>query len=233
MTRKMGRRQRMSNGEKGWWEDYKPPLPTSGSVVFGSREDWQLNACLNFVDTESQWDLYADGYRRAGDILVDHAAATNSDQDILVFPIVFNYRQYLELRLKELLVLSRQLGDDREPIEPDHPLLPLWGRVRENIEKYWPTDDNFDAVEEIIKQFNDVDPRSFAFRYPVKKDFGTPSLPDQQHINLGQVRARISEIATVLDGVSALLSEYLDSKREQEADIRAEYANEMRDYSGP
>lgn len=56
------------------------------------------------------WDTYAMGYKRAGDILVQYVADNDWDQDFLVYPITFLYRQYLELRLKELSGLHCVIG---------------------------------------------------------------------------------------------------------------------------
>ena len=44
-----------------------------------------------------------DGYRKAADLMVAESASDRSTRDILVFPIIFNYRQFLELALKHQL----------------------------------------------------------------------------------------------------------------------------------
>jgi hypothetical protein len=53
-----------------------------------------MNACLNWGGGL----VYALGYRTAADALIERVAGM--DQDALVYPIVFCYRQYLELLLK-------------------------------------------------------------------------------------------------------------------------------------
>ena len=53
--------------------------------------DWYLNACLHIGEG---WDAYAEGYKNAGDVLVQHVIDYSRDQDFLVYPIAFLYRQY-------------------------------------------------------------------------------------------------------------------------------------------
>ena len=67
--------------------------------VLGATRDWRTNASVNWGgDT-----LYIDGYKTAADTLVNHVARDRYTSDTLVYPIVFSYRQYLELMLKALL----------------------------------------------------------------------------------------------------------------------------------
>jgi hypothetical protein len=55
------------------------------------------------------------GFRLAADLAVEHVVTTGNDQDSLVYPVVFGYRQYLELRLKGLLRDASRLLDEQEP----------------------------------------------------------------------------------------------------------------------
>ncbi len=43
------------------------------------------------------------GYKRAGDILIQTALAERYERDNLVFPALFNYRHYIKLALKALI----------------------------------------------------------------------------------------------------------------------------------
>lgn len=43
------------------------------------------------------------GYKMAADLMVAHVARSRHDGDALIFPIVFNYRQFVELLLKYLI----------------------------------------------------------------------------------------------------------------------------------
>jgi len=189
----------MSEIPEGFGRDREPPLPRKGDQMFIEGEDWYHNACLNYMSTDYQWDWYASGYKLAGDVLVGHAMEARHDQDILVFPIVFNYRQYLELRLKDLISGSGRLLDRDHSIRKGHDLLKLWRQVRPNLEAVWPEGrEHHEAIEEQIAEFCNIDAASFAFRYPVDTK-GIPTLPDLRRVNLRQLREVMAGIATVLD----------------------------------
>jgi len=58
----------------------KFPWPQRGDRLFQLGDDWWNNACLNY--SPADWELYIDGYKRAGDVLVDHIKKTRIDQEI-------------------------------------------------------------------------------------------------------------------------------------------------------
>lgn len=163
-----------------------------------------MNACVNWG---GGWTLYAIGYRNAGDVLVERVEQDRGEADALVYPIVFCYRQYLELMLKDTLMEARRYCRIEEPFDATHSLLHHWRPLRPLLEKRWPSDpDPLDAVEENLRQFDEVDEGSFAFRYSVTKQ-GEPSLPDEmQHINLRNLKEVVQRIGTFLEACSTGLS---------------------------
>lgn len=51
------------------------------------------------------------GYKMAADLMVGHVAQSRHDGDALVFPIIFNYRQFVELSPKYLIATyGRSVG---------------------------------------------------------------------------------------------------------------------------
>jgi len=192
--------------------------------------DWYLNACLNI--SGGDWDTYAMGYKRAGDILVQYVIDNNSDQDFLVYPVTFLYRQYLELRLKELIFVSSRLLDQDAMIPKTHNLVALWKQARPNIEAIWPEPDtkgHLSSVEERLIELCDIDSGSFAFRYPEDKE-GSATLTGIVHINLKQLRDVIQGISHILDGSSTGMGEYLNVKNEMNAEFMAEMRREYHEY---
>ena len=198
----------------------KEPLFTSKAYP---DPDWYLNAQLHVMS--QNWDTYAEGYKRAGDILVKYVIDNKCDQDFLIYPIVFSYRQYLELRLKELITVSSSLLDQNIDVSTSHDLMSLWGKVRPSIEKVWPhsqTKSYLDAVRDRIKELCSVDPGSYAFRYP-EDTRGEPTLTGVQHINLKHLRNVVQAISNVVDSSSMGMGEYLNAKHE----MMSEYQGEM------
>lgn len=202
--------------------------------LFASRaapdSDWYLNACLH-VSGEN-WDTYAMGYKRAGDIVVQYVVDNNWDQDFLVYPIAFLYRQYLELRLKELIFVGSRLLDQPARIPKTHNLVSLWRQARPNIEAVWPDSDtkgHLSAVEDRLRELCEVDSGSYAFRYP-KDNEGTTTLTGMKHINLKQLKDVIQGISYILDGSSTGMGESLNAKQEMMVEYRAEISREYGEY---
>lgn len=115
-----------------------PDLPDSRDTLFTSAEDWWNNACLNYFP--SGWSIYAIGYKDAADILVGHVDEHARRADALVYPIVFLYRQYLELALKDLIRQARNLLHDLEPCPKNHRIDELWTLCNSLLEQVSPGD---------------------------------------------------------------------------------------------
>ncbi len=184
--------------------------------LFKSDSDWWNNACLNYMGID--WNAYAIGYKLAADLLVDYVDSKKQNQDILVFPIVFLYRQYLELRLKELILSgSTLLDNNKTPKITFHNIESLWKSCRTILEKVFPEDpkEDFTEIERVIAEFSITDPRSTGFRYPTDKE-GKISLPGLTHINLRNLSELINQATSILEGASTGISVYLDMKSDYE-----------------
>lgn len=204
----------------------KEPLFTSKTYP---DPNWYLNAVLHV--TPDKWDTYAEGYKKAGDIAVQYVIDNKWYQDFLIFPIVFLYRHYLELRLKELLVVSSMLLDQEVSVPTHHDLVLLWKQVRPNLERVWRDEQsrhNHDRIGERLEELSNADLRSFGFRYPVDTK-GEPTLVGLVHINLKHLRDVIQGISTILDGSSIGMGEYLNAKQEIMAEYRADMAREYKE----
>lgn len=189
--------------------------------IFASDVDWQCNACLNFTD--NTFELYVIGYKEAADQLVKNIMESPRHQDALVFPICFLYRQYIELRLKELIKSGRLLLDQPGEFPQHHKILDLWETAAIILNKI--SDNNIEQPEfmalpsHVIKEFAKIDPDSFAFRYPNDKKGANP-LENLSHINLRRLAQYIGAFASAMDAASTGISVYLDQKNEFTRDYR-------------
>lgn len=192
------------------------PWPQKGDQLFIVGDDWWHNACLNFMS--DKWELYVIGYRTAADILVDYVKQTHGDQDFLVFPIVFLYRQYLELRLKDLIRTGNPLLDEPPDFPKKHELNKLWEICRPILEKLEPQvpSQDLEAIKEAIAKFCTIDPSSESFRYPFRRKGGHSLPPDLRYINLRNLAEIMEKIANFLDGAATMIAEYLNDKRDME-----------------
>jgi hypothetical protein len=121
---------------------------------------------------------YASAYKKAADKLVESFNDTSRlyDND-LTLPIVFLYRQYLELHLKSL-VRDGNKAFGNPPNSPNHLIDKLWQELKPMLIKArLPETYNsakIEAVEECIMEFAKVDENSENFRFPVHKKTGNP-----------------------------------------------------------
>lgn len=145
--------------------DAATELTATVPSLLSAGPDWWNNACVGFAKCE--WDLYARGYKRAADLLVSHIDASGGDQDVLVYPILFMYRHYFELRLKQLVRDATVLLDEEFKIPGAHPLTPLYVRLVQKLNVIHQTiggdstnAKEFADAERTIRALDEVDPQS-------------------------------------------------------------------------
>ena len=186
--------------------EYKTPSDFAGQLLFIQGDDWHNNAMLGW--THFPLDTYALGYKDAADALLYALAERRTSLDTVIYPLVFLYRQALELELKLLLPLARRLAD--APAKDDHrqELMPMWKELRQHLEVLITDRDDAEhaAMEEFIGQLHEADPRSFAFRYPTNMK-GEVSLPDLTHVNVRHLREVMDSIFLMLNGIHSMLGE--------------------------
>lgn len=210
--------------------DERNALDKLNESIFGPNQSWRNNAYV-----EPDWLAYVLGYREAADSIVENAEELGVD--LLVYPVMFLYRHYLEIGLKyDLIVLKRYF---REPskLPTHHRLDMLWQEVRSLSEREWNSEEHtqyYDAVEDRIKEFQKVDEESYSFRYPVtKKNLSSLSnVPDvygtgKAIINLIQVKEVVHEMAMFIEGTIDMVADHEEARRDYLAWIQQEYGDVM------
>lgn len=193
--------------------------------LFSGDKDWKANACLNWsFDTMG---LYIEGYREAADKLVHDVVGTGTNQDILVFPISFLYRQYIELQLKQIIRESRIFLEEGDSFPEHHRIHDLWNtanslmaRIIKDHDKSisdYITKDDVQAIKTIITEFVKVDPESFAFRYPEDKN-GKKNLDGIQYINLRKLHDQMEILKEKLDKYYLCVSLLRDFQNEMSSE---------------
>lgn len=188
-------------------DEVELPWPRPGDELFAPAGDHWMNAHVG----PTRGAAYLIGYKSAGDVLVEHVARHELDADTLVFPIVFCYRQYLELLLKDVLREARVYFQVDDPVPNGHSLSVLWGPLRKLLERRWTSGspEELDAVEDGLRQFDAVDRGSSAFRYATDIA-GKASLPDDlSQINLRNLAEVIEHIGVFLESCATALIEEL------------------------
>lgn len=216
---------------------------TVGSI-FSEPGRWDQND-LN-EEVASAWDLYAIAYKDGADRLAEQFVDWPDSEFYGACPIMFLYRHYLELKLKELIIrLDRWHGvaDDftrsrlrRTPVPfcvPKHGLRKSWRKVRSLLEQM--SDEflscgvleefvtRYDEIEARVREFDRLDSSSMMFRYPTSTG-GVRyrvRLPDRAALN--RVKTVVEGISSDLDAISALVES-------SEENVRLEFDGAVEGY---
>lgn len=155
--------------------------------TFGpSDTDFDMNACVGAGP--NTWGTVASGFQLSANKLVEFARTSESDVDIVVYPIAFLFRHAIELLLKKA---TQNTGSSRS-IEKGHNLLDRWDTIAPQAKERFKEDPSyidFKGLREIIKDFENVDKGSFEFRYPFTT-FGERTLAGITNINLNALAHR-------------------------------------------
>lgn len=151
---------------------------------------------------------YESGYLTAAEILYDvYDGLTILEKDTTIFPIIFLYRQHIELSLKKIIrtLSSKPQCNATTKLLNGHLILNLWDKAIELYVNYFnenkspfgmPLSD-FDKERKLIIEFNTVDNGSFSFRYSTDKN-GNELLEDIEYISLKNFRNEILKVVEIL-----------------------------------
>jgi HEPN domain-containing protein len=175
--------------------------------VFAYGDDWWHNACLNYASDSMH--LYASGYQEAAKRLFKHVSDTHINQDVLLYPIVYLWRHYVELTLKGLIQSAKRLRKEEVTFPHTHHLLQLWQVLMPLLRSIEPARTaDFEPVPEIIRQLDGLDPDSMVFRYPKDRNNQGTLPEDLLHINLRNLDEVMGRLASFLDACDTMLDYY-------------------------
>lgn len=202
--------------------DVNIPWPQKDAKLFISDGSPQDFSTIGWGDASHQYVLYMHGYKAGADELVHNAMASKSAGrlDTLIFPILFLYRQFIELELKwTFLVYSDADRSEKKSVIGDigHNLIKLWQKTKPILlEDSTPKErQDVEIVEDYIEQFHKLDETSFSFRYPVTKNLDQ-ILNAERRINLPNLRKRMDELYHFFSGADGKLSSIRDYRQDME-----------------
>ena len=155
--------------------------------------------------------LMMEGYKKAADLMVEASKDDRYTRDVVVFPAIFNYRQFLELSLKyHLATYGPAVGI--EPNWRSHDLARLWTAFLAMLDEYGTQDpDEADpVVGEIILEFAKIDPRSHAYRYPVDQK-GNPLPVEYSDLHLPTLADVMNAVEGYFTGCDGYLADLRDA----------------------
>ena len=175
--------------------------PQIGDTLFQGERDLRLNADISVWNNHLSG--YAAGYKFAADGIVDAAIAGNKPFTFyvsnLVFPVVFLYRQYIELRVKQVILLGSRMKREQHGFPKHHRIDEIWNHACPYLEGLpGVPHDSLVALGTCLDEFCKLDPDGMAFRYPGDRD-GKPHLPEWTVINLRHLAETMTRIGHLLD----------------------------------
>ncbi len=194
----------------------------------GSQESWHQSAIAGGYFCHPY--VFREGYYMAAEILISSALTDgprSNKSSFLFHPICYNYRHYIELSLKNLIIKSETLynllkelnsthGEITESVIPKliykHQINTLSDWLNERIKFISGTGLDKNLRHKFI-QLNDFDPDGQNFRYPQRTN-GTQSLPIRFNCDLDVLRKGMEEIHTYLSGINDWLDNDIQSASE-------------------
>jgi hypothetical protein len=190
-------------------------LPKSTDEIFKDELSPVYGAWLK--NPANKFFLYSEGYKKAGEMLWTFCNENKFYANTLIYPLVFTYRQFLELRLKELIIMGYKYLDTEKDFPNEHNLKILWQTYRNEILNLTENIDSkiLDNVENIIFQFNTEDPNSMCFRYPVTRGPNRKGSINRETIDLLNFKDVIDRLIYFFDWQWDMISHYEDLKNQK------------------
>ena len=169
----------------------------------------------------------SEGYRLSADSLYQEIKKSEwINKQYLSCAMIFSFRQFIEIRLKELIYLGKRELFDEPKFKTTHSLEDLFQTyVKEVLIKVDPTYDKkmVSVVNKLIHEFNYIDPKSMSFRYPVDKDLNP--IHNLQNFNIDNFKDVMDKLANFFD----CQLETIQLLEDYNSEMAAEYASYMYD----
>ena len=198
-------------------------LPKGNDTLFRDEVDQNYGAWLQ--NPANKFFLYSEGYKIAGEKLYEFIVDNTFYQNTLVYPLIFNYRQFIELRLKELIIMGFKYLHKDNDFADEHNLNNLWRTYKVDVLPHITTVESkiLRNVEKVISQFTKEDPDSMHFRYPVSKAPAREAHITRNTLDLKNFREVIDRLIYFFDWQWDMISHYQDLQDELISEIYREY----------
>jgi len=176
------------------------------------------NANIGWMNDKSH--AYEYGYKLAAEKLSEgYENLDTRAKDSLIFPIVFLYRQHIELSLKSIIRdLDFKLGNNRtDKVLDRHKVLNLWDEseklynqfIQKNSISLVFTKPGAKKERNIVNDFNKLDEDSFCFRYSTNTE-GENTLNGIDYISLNNFQSQISIVIERIEQIIETLAHAID-----------------------
>jgi hypothetical protein len=197
----------------------------SGDELFKEPSDYEDLLIINRFGKQSDF-LIIEGYKNivSNSLRQLQKEKGNLSKDSHVYPILFLFRHYLELIMKQTLrnfrLTNKEIASDEVGYERGHSLTDLWSEVKAYISKLENEDvddEGYLIFEELINELTEIDDNSFSFRYPYKgvrnvNNKITLCIPDPMDVSLDNLEEIIHKMFCFIEGLNDLSYAQLDKK---------------------
>jgi hypothetical protein len=181
------------------------------STFCGAEPSW-ANACVGDNGSPG-YSEYSKGFSAAANLLIDNVISNVTDINIddLVYPVCFNMRHSVELRLKDAIyslsfVAKAKSKEFSFDLAGSHDIGNIWSFFKLNSELLDNRYTNINSlIDETISDIADVDATGQTFRYP----FSTESkkhLTEVASINFFRLKDKFGQLEHNLDELHSLNS---------------------------
>jgi hypothetical protein len=176
-------------------DDLESRWPQEGDRLF-VESNWSTDAYLTSDPAERFYRLPL-GYKRAGDLLIDRAAADPLDRANIIYPAIFSYRLSIELFLKKIV---DEFGDeDLRQQKKTHELDVLWTRFMQVVAGRGGSDSvGLAIVEKLVDEMNVADAKSDTFRFSTDSA-GSPFLFGDRGVDLTVLRESMQGLSNFFE----------------------------------
>ena len=184
--------------------DHTEAFPGAGDVLFPRVS---ASDAVSPWAAAQAWHDYTTGYKDAADLLVEHVERRGWPAAKLRFPILFLYRQHLELIVKNLIRRCRRRLGSNEDFPKHHDLHRLWQACAGLLYEISPSACGDDVREtgRLFEEISGLDPDADAFRFPERKT-GTLSPAHALDFDLSSVREIVEKISFFLDCIDTSIT---------------------------
>jgi hypothetical protein len=219
-------------------EELELSLPKNGDKIFieneGSNYDYaSINRAKGINNQHSEF-LIIEGYREATrELLINLLKDENISWlkiDSKIYPILFLFRHYIEVMLKNTVryynILNDKSFSDEVGYEKKHSLLYFWNELKpflvsdlDNYDESYKQDclNTNQAVESIISEIDVLDESSFGFRYAFKgaKKINEPIEYSMSFltIDLNNLKDVMTKVMNYFEGINGEVIHFLDEKQ--------------------
>ena len=212
--------------------------PIENDILFksqsGNNFDYATINSQKGINNEHSLFLLIEGYRDASSKLLNELLIAEKVDwlkiDSLIYPILYSFRHYLELIIKDTIrnynLIDKKISSDEIGFKKEHSILKLWSLLKNRIiENYNGYDKETiqqceienTSVENMLIEINNLDEYSFGFRYPFQvADYGKNInskivyMFGELKIDLNNLNTNMSKLINYFEGLNSQSVHLLD-----------------------